>query len=195
MSEQGLTWWRVELDKDGGIKTVTEVEEASKGAKLVCFVQATTRAEACSAAVNWWRNRVAKMRANLNERYSKNISAGVCGVCAGPLAETSSRVCQKHLQQRRDAWKRNYRRSRGDEVPLLSPRYKDADQAAAALRESVTRSEERNRHLHPERHRVVLAVTALKRFDELGPVEFRKWLVGIIEAAKAKAEPVAEAAE
>lgn len=53
----GTTWWRVELNKDGGISTVTEVEQASKGTRLVCFVQATTRADACSRAKEWWVKR------------------------------------------------------------------------------------------------------------------------------------------
>lgn len=50
-----MMWWRVELDKAGAILKVEQVEAREKGTSRICFVEANSKAEACSEAKAWAR--------------------------------------------------------------------------------------------------------------------------------------------
>jgi hypothetical protein len=192
MTEQGLTWWRGELNKDGGISTLTEVGQASKGSKLVCYVQATTRAEACSKIKAWWERRKGLIRSSSLRVRERRIAAGLCPTCGKAPCAPDRALCGPCLQAAVVRAEKVRRRKKGEHIPHAPGwrRFSSAEEAAEAA--SARRRAQRDKHGHVN----VFAPTVLKKFDELGPVKFREWLVGIIESAKIReAVPEAEAAE
>lgn len=159
-------WFRIELDKSGAILKCDQVDQGFTGTKFVRFVEAETKAAACSDVKAWYENRLLKARMDNARRAAIQLNAGLCRAlcCKQPPAEGRTK-CKKHL----------------------------AAEAVNALR--CKRGETKKQTRCPEkRKQSVIASgrlggayfpTILKKFDELGSVQFRAWLVSEIERRSA----------
>jgi hypothetical protein len=158
-----MMWWRIELDKSGAIKTCEQVELAAKSTSLVRFVEANSKAEACSDVKSWHRRYLEKARERTRSRIESARAKGMCVGCKARPAKAHRSTCQRCLDQtvkrRRDV------RNGAPVRVLLTP-----EQAQAHVRESKERA---------RRNRVL--IECLKQFDARGPEAFRAWLVAEIE--------------
>lgn len=184
-----MRWWRVELGKDGAIKSCEEVEETSKQGRHVRFVEAETKAEACSSAIRWVEAFRARRREEERRRLARYKSIGKCVSCGKPAdAGTKCSACAKKQRER------NKRLRVGVRVgtTVLSP-----EQALENRRKTANNSQRKNK----DRVASVLGirvttnvVSRFKRlFDELGPEAFRAKLCEVVPDEPA--DRVAEAAE
>ncbi len=183
--QEGLLWWRVELDRDGSIKTCSEIEYASTPERYVRFIQASTRVEACSVAKEWWARRSSRSSACSQARRLELKVAGRCTRCRErPLCNATHCVRCRDIVNRRN---RDLRAGAEREKKALDPVEAQARERASHLK---------FRESHPERYATLRFVAALKKFDELGPQKFREWLVERIESVKTSvAQSVPQAAE
>lgn len=181
-------FWRVELDKSGAILTCDLVPDQGKNGGRVIFVEAETKATACSNAKAWHERRKT-LRARCDKKRSDDLKArrkaGLCTVCGRPAGPgkrpyygqtVSASVCQPcstTLAARRTE------RENGAAPKMRAHRISPEEAVVSALR--------------TRKLRLGLG-TVLKKFDALGPVAFREWLVAEIQrrtlAAKDQAMPL-----
>lgn len=158
-----MIWWRVVLDKDGSIKTAEQVEYAGQGSKLVRFVEANTKAEACSIAKRWHENRKQIERRCEQKRLAAARSAGMCTRCKCRKARKNRVQCERCSEQQAA---RDPRRG-GQRAGFVA---KTPEQSFADYTYKNRQSSRLRIH----------AKVCLRQFDALGPVEFRAWLVSEI---------------
>jgi hypothetical protein len=170
MNEMGMLWWRVVLDKDGSIKECTQVEATGKGGGHVRYLQANTKAEACSYAKAWYEKYKATKREAEVRRLLKCKAEGRCTSCrkapARPGKVTCQACCNQVVRRRKDV-----REGREQKREILTPE------------ETLRRVRERQIRCNAQ-HGGSLGWTlqkCLKQFDALGPEAFRAWLVAEIE--------------
>src|SRR3989304_4796467 len=93
-----MMWWRVELDKSGAILKVEQVEAsiayAIAGSKHVRFVEANSKAEACSDVKAWYAKYQANRCARSKRYHEKRKAAGLC-VRGGKAGRPGKKWCQK----------------------------------------------------------------------------------------------------
>ena len=190
LEQDGLLWWRVELDREGSIKSCEQVEYASTPGRLVRFVQANAKDLACAAAKAWYAKRLAGYKKNSATRRESRKREGKCIRCSRPKQpeRLSALLCVRCCQLAAEA----------EKLRAQSPRpLKTAAEQHQIFLESMARSRRKRVYAN------ISLVGLLERFDAAGPEAFRAWLVERIEAkAKASngedawsAEPLAEAAE
>ncbi len=163
-------WYRVELDNTGAILKCEEAGEGAISGRRVRYIEARDRTEACSLAKQWWARQLQACRDSKKRLRERRMSEGRCSECESP-AERGRRFCGKH---RVIAVEQNRRSHSGKVGPRPIP---------PSAEERFGRSLSLN------------AGSVLKEFDARGPVLFRAWLVGLIDARRAKLQPQAEAAE
>lgn len=174
-------WFSVEHLKDGSIGKVTEVEAKGRSGAVVRFYEAADAADACTQAAQWFaRSRAQSAAANRRRRDARRADA-LCTDCGG--TPTPGFVRCEGCRNRSAADMRLSRQGVNRRGPLLSP-----EEAYARYRSNPT----------------VRLATVLRRFDALGPVAFRAWLVSKIPAMQQTQgewhpplayEPMAQAAE
>lgn len=90
-----MNWFRVELDKSGAILRCEQVEAKEAGGRFVRFIEATTKAEACSAAKAWHEAHKAKDRARQAAVRRAKAARKECRQCT-QKAEKGRRYCKDH---------------------------------------------------------------------------------------------------
>jgi hypothetical protein len=163
-------WWRVELDKDGSIKTCDAVEASQKGSTYLRFVEAETKAHACTTVKKWYETKKRNAAVQSARAYASRKAAGTCLMCTQPKAPGRA-MCELHLRVHREA---EQRRRNGD-TSHARPHVPPAIQLAA--------ERERGRvwaRAHGGSEGRMMR-RCLKQFDALGPEAFRAWLVSEIE--------------
>jgi len=153
-----MNWFRVELDKSGAILKCEQVEAKESGGRYVRFIEASTKAEACSAAKAWHEAKKARNRAGDKVRAELRKKQGLCRKCTNRARRAG--LCEAHHAAAIAAQRRS-RTGESTPRPALS-----ADEAQARARGQCRASPFR---------------VCLRRFDELGPERFRAWLVAEIE--------------
>ena len=179
-----MRWWRVELGKDGAIKSCDEVEQTSKQGRHVRFVEAPTKADACSFAKRWVENHK-KVEHERNLRRAKEAKEkGLCSRCRVNKAAAGISTCGPCLK------KRNSPRVR-------PPAFKGSPEEVMEHKLGLRR--ERNKERRKFVAKVIGAnvdpsvIAVIKRlFDELGPERFRAKLCEVVPDGP---EQRAEAAE
>jgi hypothetical protein len=86
-----MNWFRVELDRSGAILRCTQIEAVEENKRLVCYVQAVDKAEACSKAKSWSAERIAARKATFQRRRDE----GKCARCERP-AVPGQKTCSAH---------------------------------------------------------------------------------------------------
>lgn len=151
-----MIWWRVELDTSGAILKVEQVEYAAQNKRLVRFVEADTKAEACNNAKRWYVAKLARDREIQSTKCKARRDAGLCSKC-GRRPGAPRRIWCTLCLERKAVESRRWR------AGLSVPNHNDENIAYA-------------------RRAGINAYAALKRFDEIGPVAFRAWLVEKLNA-------------
>lgn len=165
-----MIWWRIELDSSGAIRSCEQVEANAKNTNLVRFVEASTKAEACSSAKQWWERRKAAQRAARKSLKFERLERGLC-LCGKPIAANRSQSrCEGCLNDFNE-WRSKQRA--GETTPRTA-----ADPVRS--RENIRKSNARNFKKRGGSAGVYLR-RCLKQFDNLGPEKFRAWLVSEIE--------------
>jgi hypothetical protein len=180
--QSGMNWWKVTLDSSGAILTCEQVDTVSKGTSRVTYVQATCKAEACSAAKFWWDRVKAHNRARAAERKLAKRSRGLCETCGKTPPETKRRKCRRCLDRLNE---RAQARLAG--APRIRPTYASAEEAHRVNLENQRKYRESRR---AERRCNLRYTDLLRKFDEIGPAAFRAWL-----ASRAVSSDSAQAAE
>jgi hypothetical protein len=156
-------WWRVEIDASGAILSCKEVEIEGNAQKRVLYFQAADAKEAVQSAKEWYLDYRAR-RTKSSKKYADNAwAAGRCMTCGNKKEKdrqhlTKCRSCEQRCSQRRVAKKAG--------APLLVKKHtpesaREAMKVAAKLQ--------------------VRLPMILKKFDSMGPADFRAWLVAEIE--------------
>lgn len=158
-------WFSVETLADGSIGKVCEVEAKGRNGSVVRFYEAVDKADACSQAKSWHEADKARRRSAYSDRVSANP-----GACT--LHPRHPKKCPKCKEQRRriKTGECAKRRTEVSAEELLKAK-KIRDRISAEARTWVS---------------------LLSRFDALGPVAFRAWLVSRI---RPMVVPEAQAAE
>jgi hypothetical protein len=178
-----MMWWRVEFTGEGGIKSCDQVEATQKGKGRVCFVQASSKAEACDRA-KVWHSAILKAKREYNStRRAKLKAQGVCTACAMRPARPNRKTCAECGKRLAETSKRTHERSQGKEVPFLVPA-PPTDSKEARARFEASQTAFRLKEKAAGRRCSLYAHTILAEFDARGPEAFRAWLVEKIEASK-----------
>lgn len=165
---EGMSWWRVQFHTDGSIKNVDETEYVTAPGRVVSYVyvQANDKASACSAAKKWWDKRVAiRKKADAKSRHSR-IALGLCSKPGcGRKPREGKKTCQE-CADRASSLSRESLESRASGVPDRRLSDKTPEQRMEDFRadQKVRRCD-------------TTWLALLKKFDELGPVSFREWLL------------------
>jgi hypothetical protein len=161
--EMGVNWWKVSLDKDGTILGCEQVDEAARGSKLICYIQATSKVDAVCK----------KYSARI---YAQHKDAGQCtrSPCKNPArpGRVTCAGCAHAINVQ--CAQRRARRKGGD----LTDRRKTSTPEARREAELETKRRWRKDKITLFGHIV------LREFDARGPEGFRAWLVEQIEASK-----------
>lgn len=164
-----MNWFKLTLDKSGAILTCEQVDAAEKNGTLTCYIQATTKVEACSDAKKWYQNRSCLRAASNRKGREARRLAGLCVDCGNSPVLKKRKTCDRCVnrrRQRRDDIKNGIRAVRAP----LSP-----EQALAAQKASAARWGKRR----------ISASTVLEILDRAGPDALRRWLVELIEKGEA----------
>jgi hypothetical protein len=172
-------FWRVELDKEGAILSCDLAEEKGKRGGRIIYVEAETKAQACSEAKAWHQNLKAKKRERVRKYATARMAIGKCIACGKASPKPGCKTCQACIT-RINAKQRDRR------MGIVRPR-----PSPEQIRE---KAQARARKFH-ERHRVGAKISheqsllersnrdkwlpvslILARLDELSPVQFREWL-------------------
>lgn len=179
-------WWRIELDKSGAILSCAHVEMSGTSRGRIRFVEADSDAEACSRSVDGYRRSLLYHREKGATLRAAQTARGLCCIsyCKNE-PEHGKKRCKEHAA----IGNANSRRWRSGEARANHPSEDLAAEARAADRRRVTRKARDEKG-----GEAGLRVVLLSKFDTLGPVAFRAWLVAGIEkfnAARAaqKKEP------
>jgi hypothetical protein len=173
-------WYRIELNKDGSVKSCAEVEACIVEGKHIRYVEADSRASAVGLVQAWWRQRAAVAERTRNYRQK-----GLCD-CSRPV-ERGRKSCEACRSRRRESQKRCRARQNGEIIPLRSskPAATDAERALAVKRirdNARSRSRERRRDMSDvSRSRLRALTEVLRQFDRATPRAFRAWLVAEID--------------
>lgn len=149
-----MAWWKLEIDNDGAILACEPVESKGRSGAHITYVEADTKAGACSNAKAWLerRNRLAR------ERYERLA-----------LARRAAHECIKHGTPKpcRECYesKEAYYERKLMGI-TLKPRHETPEDAQEAARASTRRY---------QRYQVDIR-TVLDQFTALGPVLFVAWL-------------------
>lgn len=183
-------WYRIELNKDGSIRSCAEVEACATEGRNVRYVEADSRKDALVLVAAWWR-RAETMRRNNQARITDCKKRGICVHCRSRPAEGDWR-CGVCRQAQRDSADRSRRRARGEDIPrLVSHAKTDEARAASVLRDRETRARRLVRQYSRDwRMGGNLAIRTLSRvlasYDS-NPDGFRAWLVSEIDRLRAQA--------
>lgn len=164
-----MNWFKLTLDKSGAILACEQVAAAEKDGKLTCYMQATTKAEACSAAKEWYRKVKDRTEACRKLRHAARKAAGLCLDCGVKAPESFRVLCATCLEAKR---KRDARHRAGLSKPQGSL---TAEQVKKNCRLTQKRCDARR----------VRAGTVLEILDRVGPDALRRWLVELIEKGAA----------
>jgi hypothetical protein len=176
-------WWRVELDKTGAILNCELSAGAHEKQRLVTYIEAETKAEACSGATAWYARRLAGYAKNSKTRREKRTREGKCIRCSQPKEATRMQLllCLRCKALAAEA------EARGAGTPRPA---RNADEQRQAFLATMERCKRRRAQAN------VSLVGLLERFDAGGPERFREWLVAEIQRRSGRdAEPMAQAAE
>lgn len=197
-------WFSVEHLKDGSIGKVVEVEAKGRSGAVVRFYEAGDAADACSQALAWYARYAEKARDSAREKLRAKRADGLCtgsGCRRQPRdGKSMCRECLEKTSKRSAAIKR--RRRAGDSSNLrLHPGGPEG-----VMNRRIQNSRARHDSIKSlpggrtaNRYRQIL-----DKFDGLGPVAFRVWLVSKIPAMQQTQgewhppmayEPMAQAAE
>lgn len=166
--QSGMNWWKVTLDSSGAILTCEHVEAVAKGTARVAYVQASTKAEACSNAKLWWEARKLRNKSRLQQRRDTARAAGLCTICCKrPSGRTlKCEPCRERFNARAAELKQ------GREPRFYQ--FETPEAAKAAEREVSRRKYEKRKIARP---RCQMRYSALwDTLHELGLEGFRNWL-------------------
>jgi len=176
-------FWRVEIDSEGSIKTCDLAESKGKNGARVIYVEAETKHQACSAAKLWHQRYTASKRERCRRYSDARLASGKCGACGKEPPKAGCKTCQACISKINA-------RAKAAKAGLIEVRPRPSPEQV------LERNRERARR-HAERHRrgayaadvarierstrdTYLPVTLLLgKLDELGPEQFRVWLVAI----------------
>lgn len=155
-------WFRVEVHKDGSVKSCDQVDGSLKNGLHVVYVEADSSEEAAVKAKSYVENiRARWLRAG--EKRKARIAAGLCRLCGVPAPEGS--LCSKHQRKQRAA---DQRRRDGTAVPR--PKLTDMDRVARDRAHNAVHKKTR-----AERQRLYALQDALRAYTE-NPDGFIEWL-------------------
>lgn len=163
-------WFRIELDNTGAILSCEETGAALRNGRYVRYVEADTKAAACSFAKQWYENRKEWRRKSDKKLQQGRRAAGLCRSCPQPVCGDSVRFCQRHL----DMNKAHQRRWAKGETTPVAP----VDPTVARDRELARMRDKRR-----ERRVALTPRQVLSKYDELDgrASPFRSWLVMLSE--------------
>jgi hypothetical protein len=154
----GLLWWKVVLSPDGGIRSCEQVSAVQESGSLVTYVQATRKADACSAAQDWKRRYDERKRAAAKARKQAAEKAGKCNKCRAQPAAPNRKRCVHCIESAKNP-------AKPDGLTVA------CEQAQARASSAVVS------------FRASLLGTVLVQFDAREPADFRAWLVSEIARA------------
>jgi len=126
-NEKSIQWWRVELNANGKITSVRQVEAAETNSKTILYVQAWHEIDARTEgrkAMN------AYMREAQGRRRERLIAEGKCPWCGGPTDREAGKRCSDCAERDLGYSERRRDKAAGRPVPKLDKRV-----AIAARRE------------------------------------------------------------
>lgn len=180
-----MRWWRVELGKDGAIKSCEEVDETSKQGRHVRFVEAQTKAEACSYAKKWYAKNLERDRKRGREKRKILQEQGLCTSCGKRPLETKHLCicCRDRINRRRN--------ERYAGSSLLINLDGNPERHLEMRRQTKLRFEKRQRERVKEQLGAAYAISTVRffkrLFDKLGPERFRAKLCEVVPDEKAEA--------
>lgn len=149
-------WFKIELDKSGAITSCEQVAAAFNGSKYLRYVEAETKAQACSDVKAWYEKysarRLEKKRA-LDELIASKTT---CSKCSRAPWRAGATRCSEH----------RFRANGGrlERVAMPAAAESTADRASRELRDLY-------RHMTKR-----MWLDILGKLDALGPAGFRSWL-------------------
>lgn len=179
-------WFRIEHLKDGSLGEVTEVDTKGRSGSNVRFYEALTKTDACKQAKEWYEKYRANSNAGIKRLHDKRLSAGLCISCGESPRCISvkgisrhCRECLTHVAELAAA--------RRAGTPVGRPQHKDPVKTKQMAVERNVRGNETRKEKYGSLYAYNLACL-LTKFDAIGPLAFRQWLVDKIADAQSKAK-------
>ena len=185
-------WFKIELEKDGAIKTCVEVGVSLCEGRHVLYIEADSKEKACAQVAALWRARLARDYARKRAWRDAQTAKGQCTKCVTP-AKPGARMCQRHLDimKQRDREIRTGQR----QAKKLYRINKLSDEQLISVREGHMEAErvrKRKITMLARNGRETTLRECLHRFDQSRET-FRNWLVA--EIAKHEEPSEVQAAE
>lgn len=187
-----MFWWRVELDKSGAILTCDYVADKGRNGGRVIFVEADTKANACTAAKAWHRRFIEYQRGRSAKYEARNIAAGLCAKCRAP--KPPERLAKRQCA---DCTARQIARAKAVKAGLVEKKHKPTDEElverhARYIERAPVRRAASEACAKRRAKRTVSLVALLELLDKVGPTAFRAWLVTEIEQRQRPVAPFSE---
>lgn len=177
-------WYRIELAKDGAVRSCIEVEGSFADKGKVYFIEAESKADAIKIAAGKYRAYRIAVNAKSNAHAKSLVARGLCYKCGrNPVnIKRSVNYCAVCLDK---AVLRERQIKNGTRVPQKQLRYNEiSDSQASDLLAKTPRNPRtvRNKPVVIQTH--VAYEFVLAQYRSLSPVEFEAWLVSAIETAE-----------
>jgi len=91
-------FWRVELDKEGSIKSCELAEAVAKSGGKVAYIEADSKTNACLLAKLWYQSHLKRDRDRQKKVRAAKSASGECRECKAE-AEPGKRHCKAHLSR------------------------------------------------------------------------------------------------
>lgn len=164
-----MLWWRVTVDKKtGALRSVEQTAERGKDGEFICYVEAASKAGACTAAKAWYVRKTAKEVAYRAARTAERRESGLCTGCGKNPGPGLCEGCREYQRERR------LRPAKEPRHPLTPWQVRENKRVA---RRAINKYYVDIRNM-------------LATFDSLGAAEFRAWLVQQIEERTSDANEV-----
>ena len=200
-------WFWIEHLPDGGIGRTGESETKGRNGSVIRYYEAVDLADACAQAQQWWARKKQTNAEFSARRRKERFARGLCESCgqrpieqsktqknrwgglsvrhhkvAKKCRECMDRTAELSLERRRGLRPANHPDANTAYAKALEWRERAAAKAIAKAGSSTG----------------IVYLRMLTKFDELGAVAFRAWLVSKIPAMSETgdpAQPMAQAAE
>lgn len=172
-------WYRIELNKDGGMRSCVEVSGSLLEGRSVHYVEADSKESAIAILASAWVKRKEKLVSNMKARKAAHAAAGLCGLCSRPQVP-GLLLCQKHRDERKTArTDADYSPKRKQRKPKIT-----IEEQALAMARTKERERLRNRTCSSlyVRRKILIAV---QNTYLANPETFAAWLDAEIAEAHA----------
>lgn len=169
-------WFRIELDKAGAIRSCEQVAQGFDGSKYIRYVEAETKADACSRTKEWWARRRALDSERSKQTRLRRIASGLCEVGCKRRPRPGHLTCAECASAKKKRSRDRLQRLRDGNTANLRLAADGEEGRLKRERENVARGQQMA-SARAGGHMAAIYLRLLMKLDEWGPERFRAWLI------------------